>query len=98
MRRYPDELSLAIPPLGQIAPQETAMRHLTAVMTVFLLTASMAWATTTAPTPAPGASSPPAGAPAATGGGIGDYWWLIVVVLLAALAIWYFTRRNKGGV
>lgn len=75
------------------------MRYLTAVVTLLVLSAPMAWATTTAPTtPAPGTGSPPAGAPVATDGGIGDYWWIILVVLIAAVAIWYFTRRNKRGV
>jgi len=75
----------------QAPDRKTAMSPLTASLATLFVTAWSAWATTTSPTPSPGATTPPA----TTGGGIADYWWLILVVIIVAVAIWYVTRRNR---
>jgi hypothetical protein len=71
------------------------MGQLAALATFVFLTASSAWAQTTAP----GGTGAPAGG-TGTGGGIGDYWWVILLILVVAVAIWYFTRNrsNRTGV
>jgi sterol desaturase/sphingolipid hydroxylase (fatty acid hydroxylase superfamily) len=66
------------------------MNHLTAFLTLALLTASAAWAMSS--------TQQGQGVPVGTGPGFADYWWLIIIVIVVAAAIWYYTRRNRTSV
>jgi heme/copper-type cytochrome/quinol oxidase subunit 2 len=68
------------------------MRQLTAWLSFFILSVSIAWAQT----PTPGA--PPATDPTQTGqtGGIMDYWWVILLAIVVIAAIVYFSRSRRN--
>jgi hypothetical protein len=77
------------------------MDRIASIATFVFLTASSAWAQTTAPGGGAGGAGAggTGGGGTGSGGGIRDYWWVILLVL-AAIAIWYFmrSRRNRTGV